>query len=183
MIRRLDAFLLGLAMPLSIVGQQASPSGPQAQLKLTVETATTDDDGNPTSLRVTITNEGGADVRMPLLREGLCQPDQQLLAVVNFKPDVEPKEGSGYGASCMSGDEPTLLQRIRRDWVRLRIGESLVTTIPLRRPYTTEPGTVEYSVFCTPAKASPAELAEVWKAGYVIPTKPLESQRQSFHVR
>jgi hypothetical protein len=153
-----------------------------AKLELSVEIATTDDDGYPSALRITITNVGGVAVDMPVLKEA-CTPDNGLRIQSSWTPD-ESRPGVGRGYGCGEGDGPGLMHRIQHEWVRLRPGESMTDTEHVEwSDYEKDgPGTVEYWVEYEPPAVTDGEAATVQQAGYIIPTEKLETQHSSFHM-
>jgi hypothetical protein len=152
------------------------------QLELTAEVATTTDDGYPSSLRVTIRNVGGVTVDMPVLA-GSCHPDNGIQVQEGWESFEHPGSGFGGGSGCGMGDVPTLMDRIRCEWVRLRPGESMTETARIHRSVMEQgPGTVTYWVEYTPPDATPAEVETLMQAGTYIPTEKLETPHESFEV-
>ena len=89
--------------------------------------------------------------------------------------------GSGGGSGCGVAHTPSLSERIKTRWIRLRPGESLISSENFRSHYRgLEPGTVEYWVDFSPPFLTPQELAESVKAGYVIPAEILQTPHRSF---
>jgi hypothetical protein len=153
-----------------------------AKLELSVEVATTDDDGYPSALRITITNVGGVPVDMPVLKPD-CSPDNGFHIETSWRPDDgHPGVGSGYG--CGSSDRPTLMYRIQHDWVRLRPGEFMTESEHVEwSNYAKDgPGSLEYWVEYYPPSVSGQEIASLFQKGYVIPTETLETRHASFHL-
>jgi hypothetical protein len=162
-------------------GKRTKPESP-AKLELSVEIATTDDDGNPSALRITITNVGGAPVDMPVLQEG-CAPENGIRVQAIWSTDSSGI-GVGRGNPCGIFDGPSLEYRMRREWVRLRSGEFMTAT---RRAGWTDfrrdgSGTVEYWVEYTPPAFTDEQAARLQRAGYIIPTEKLETKHSSFHI-
>jgi hypothetical protein len=153
-----------------------------AQLELTAEVAATTDDGYPAALRVTIKNVGTVDVDMPVL--GLqCLPDSVVTISVIWTPNDRSNGGNGGGGGCWGHAAPFKI-RVENEWVRLRPGEYLTTREGIRDKIRSfGPGTVEYWVEYKPPKATPAEIAELLQAGYIIPTETLHTEHQSFTLR
>ena len=180
--------MVGLAgivwvLPFGSCAQQerAKPRSP-AELGLTAEVATTTDDGYPSTLRVTLKNVGGATVDMPMLAQG-CSPDNGERLVVSWTSDDSSLD-SGSGMSCGMSDQGSLMTRLKRDWIRLRPGESMTVTERIRGKYDeTKRGTVHYQVEYDPPRATNADLAQVFSAGFVIPTEKLTTTEQSFRIR
>jgi hypothetical protein len=155
-----------------------------ARLELSMEIATTNDDGYPSSLRITVKNAGGVPVDMPVLKQG-CSPDNGIKIQSTWMPDEPTDHGHGSGGACGMSDYPSLLYRVQHTWVRLRPGESMTNTERLTWSNGGEnvPGTVEYWVEYMPPSATPAEVAELLGEGYVIPTDEVTTEHASFHVR
>ncbi len=155
---------------------------PQAPLKLTAEVATTTDEGYPSSLRVTLTNTGGMSISMPLPIAG-CAPDNGLRVNIGwFAPGQD--HGFGSGGGCGVGEPRSLQQRVRHSWIKVRSGESVVTTINLLAIYpSTESGAIHYSVEFDPPDAKPNELNDLWRSGYLIPTARLRTEDKSFQIQ
>ena len=171
-----------LAGPVAAQRKAPRPESP-AKLELTMEIATTDDDGSPSSLRVTIKNIGGVPVDMPVLAQA-CSPDNGFRIHASWSPDEPSGLGHGSGGACGMGDGPSLEYRVQHEWIRLRPGESMTTTERLRwTRYEDGPGSVEYWVEYTPPSMSEGEFARLTEAGYVIPTEELETPHASFHVQ
>jgi len=154
-----------------------------ARLELSMEIATTNEDGYPSSLRITVKNVGGIPVDMPVPKQE-CSPDKGLRIQTNWVPDEPTNHGFGSGWGCGMGDQPSLLFRVQHTWVRLRPGESMTDTERLTWSNGGEnvPGSVEYWVEYTPPDATPAEVAGLLEEGYVIPTEKLTTEHASFHV-
>jgi hypothetical protein len=176
-----------LAIAVSCVPGVAQPKAekPQsaAKLELSMEIATTNDEGYPSAIRISVKNVGGVSVDMPVLKQG-CSPDNGIEIQSTWAPDEPTGHGFGSGGACGMGDQPSLLIRARHTWVRLRPGESMTDTERLTWSNGGEkvPGTVEYWVEYTPPDATPAEVAELFEQGYVIPTEKLTTEHSSFHV-
>jgi hypothetical protein len=182
--RPVAAFLAIAAFAVPVIGQRKAPKPESpAKLELSFEVATTDDDGYPSSLRITIRNVGGVPVDMPVLKED-CSPDNGFHIWSSWTPDEFNNHGSGSAYGCGSGDQQTLGWRVRNDWLRLRPSESMTDTQRVRwDDYRKEGGgTVEYWVAYTPPSATAQEIAALTQAGYVIPTEKLETPHSSFHV-
>lgn len=162
--------------------KQAQPDS-LAKLELSVEIATTDDDGYPSALRITITNVGGVPVDMPVLQRG-CSPENGIRIESSWTADDPRAPGRGFGGGCGAGDGPSLAYRIQHQWVRLRPGESMTDTERASwEAYAgLGSGTVEYWIEYTPPTVTIGEIASMQRAGYVIPTEKLETQHSSFHV-
>ena len=164
------------------ISQAALPEPAPAQLELTSEVAATTVDGYPAALRATLKNVGNGDVYMPLPSPG-CIPDNGLNLRARWIPDDDPSKGEGIGGGCGSSDGKTLRQRVEENWIRLRPGEYMTTTLSLRGEINSlGPGTLEYWVEYTSPQATREEIADLHQSGYVIPTEKLQTQHQSFKI-
>jgi hypothetical protein len=185
MVRHAAVLLIIAAFVAPMIGQSKAP-GPEspAKLELSVEVATTDDDGYPSALLITISNVGGVAVDMPVLQED-CTPDNGYHVHFAWTPDESSDGlGEGYGYGCGTGGQPSLMFRVQHAWVRLRPGESMTQTkrIDWRDFARDGPGTVEYWVEYTAPKVTEEEAASLKRAGYFIPAEKLETQHSSFRV-
>ena len=173
-------FLCAIWLP--VHGQTPESTAIQVQLELTAEVATTTDDGYPSALRVTLRNVGGTAVDMPM-NAGGCLPDRGLGVEAYWTPDDE-QMGSGSGGACGSNNEESLMSRIKRQWIRLRPGEFITETLSLLSRYDpAKQGTVHYRAVYIPPFIAKQELEEARSAGYVIPTRWLSTEQQSFQIR
>jgi hypothetical protein len=150
------------------------------QLELTVEVATTSEEGYPEALRVTLKNVSGAELRMPVLGDG-CSPNNGV-KVHSFWIGRDGKGGIGNGGGCGIYDGPGILDRLKTEWVLLRPGESMTTTLRLSL-LTNEAGMEEYWVTYTPPRVTADEEQMMLDAGIVIPTEKLETEHGSFEMR
>jgi hypothetical protein len=168
-------------------GQQkvAKPPNP-AQLELTTEVAATTEEGYPSVLRVTIRNVGNVAVDMPMpaspcVGGGGGIGIHRVWTAASF--DGFPGKGRGSGWGCGWSEMPTLMDRVRDEWIRLRPGEFVVFSDRITESREKlEPGTVEYWAEYIPPEAKPEELAELERAGYVVPTRKVESEHRIFAV-
>jgi hypothetical protein len=181
--RFLILVLTGLMVFGSAVAQGKPPKAESlAKLELTVEVATTDDDGYPSSLRITITNVGGVPVDMPMLKPD-CSPDNGFHIETSWSPD-DGHLGVGSGYGCGGSGGSGLIYRIQHDWVRLRPGEFMTECERVEwSNYAKDgPGTLEYWAEYFPPSVSGQEVASLLRNGYVIPTETLETRHSSFHL-
>ena len=169
--------------PAAAGGQQkiAKPPNP-ARLELTTEVAATTEDGYPSVLRVTIRNAGNVAVDMPMPALGCLVGGGGIEVRLGWTPsDSDGSTGTGWGSACGGTNRPSILQRIQSEGIRLRPGESIVLSENLHQQLgKVEPGTIEYWAEYTPPEASPEELAELEQAGYVVPTRRIESEHRTF---
>ncbi len=157
---------------------KAESSG--TQLELTVEVATTSEDGYPEALRVTLTNVGGAGLTMPVLGDG-CSPDNGVKAHSSWMA-LNGSRGTSNGGACGIFDGPGIAERLKSIWILLRPGESMTTMLRVGL-LNTEAGTEEYWVTYTPPQVTEQDSQEMLDAGIVIPTEKLETEHLSFEVR
>ena len=145
--------------------RQASP----AQLQVSMEIATTTDDGRPSSLRVAVKNVGNVTVWMPVLGQECTY--------------VHVKWGGLLEVSAcgISGIQSQNAERIVRDWVQLRPGEFMSSTVAVRSP--TDGRGKEYWVVYEPPQATKEEVNELLQSGYAIPTEKVETEHQSYANR
>ena len=168
-------FVLSMGALLCVQGTAEAQKKPApkslAQLELTMEVATTSDDGYPTVVRITLKNVGATTVDMPNLQIS-CMPDGGIEVQTEWTPDDRKSVGEGWGHSCGRSDSPSLLKRIKQDWLRLRSGEFITVSESIRdRISDLKSGTLEYWAEYIPPRASAKELADVQQAGYIIPTE------------
>jgi len=149
------------------------------QLELAAEVAATTDQGYPSALRVTLKNVGNRTVTMPVLG-GDCHPNNGV-RIESFWMSVDEQSGMGGGGGCGITDQPSLLERARKRWIRLAPGEFITTTLQLD-PRSKDEGTIEYWVEYTPPDATAQELEELLQAGFIIPTEKLATDHRSFMI-
>jgi len=142
-----------------------------------MEVGTTNDDGNPSALLVTMKNVGSVTVTMPMLGSG-CYPDNGV-EIESFWISADEQSGSGGGGGCGITDQPSLKEKARSVWIRLRPGEHMTTMLRVAAGRK-EAGRVEYWVKYTPPAATPKEVEELLQCGYTIPTEKLETDHRSF---
>ena len=168
----------------------AAPQGNQkpvnrlAQLELSLEIATTDEDGHPTAFLVTVKNAGGVSVDMPVLHSS-CMADGGIQIRMSWiSSDPQNQHGRGWGGACGMTDRPSLITRVKNEWIRLRPGEFVTNTESIRnQTFDLEAGTVEYWAVYDPPQATAKEVAELQQAGYNIPTEPIETGHRTFAIR
>src|SRR5262245_34318150 len=92
------------------------------RLELSIEVATTTDDGRPSSARVELKNIGNFTVWLPVLGHECTYLSVQWTGVLG-------------GTACgMSGTGTLTVESVRRSWVQLRPGEFMVGTVPIFPP-------------------------------------------------
>ena len=85
--------------------------------------------------------------------------------------------------ACGQTDMPSLMDRVRNEWLRLQPGEFITSSENIReRLGELDPGTVEYWAEYVPPEATPKELAELREAGYIVPTEKIQTAHHSFVV-
>ena len=184
MKKRLTVSAMAFCLTPFLAPAQQAKEKPQilAQLQLSAEIAATTDDGQPTVLRITLENAGDIAVDLPMPAVGCTGPDGAAQAILHWHSN-EDGSGSGGGCGGTITDRPTLIDRVRREWLHLRPGEFLIFTENLR-PQTAsmKPGTVEYWVEYQPPKLQPDELTQLEALGYVVPTEELKTRPQHFSI-
>lgn len=155
-----------------------------AQLELTMQIATTDEDGRPTALLVTIKNAGGVPVDMPVLQSS-CLPDGGVRIQMSWtSSDPDNQTGRGWGRGCGVTDRPSLITRLKNEWIRLRPGEFVTTTETIRdRTLDLEAGTVEYWAEYDPPQAAAKDVMELQQSGYIIPAEKIKTGHRTFTIR
>ena len=177
------AAILICAATFTAVAQQRKPQS-LAQLDLASEVATTTDDGQPAALRITLKNIGSITVDLPMPGIGCSGPDGAVQALLTWHSnDPEDKSGYGFGCGGAVSDRLGLVERVRKEWIRLRPNETLTFTENLRsRISNWKPGTVEYQVEYEPPSLNPEELKQLEAAGYVVPTEEIRTEIRTFAI-
>lgn len=158
---------LGVCNSHGQIKRQRLPS--PAQLQVSVEQATTTNDGRPSALRVIVKNAGNLAVWMPALGQ------ECTWVYIEWSGEL-----SGYGCGD-SGARWHTPERIAKDWVQLRPGEFMSTTVALSPP--TDGRKSEYCAVYVPPRMTKEEAAELLQAGYVIPTEEVKSDPQEYPIR
>ena len=176
-----SVFALAFLQPLPAhAGSGQKEPAHLAHLELTAEVAATSEEGAPSAVRVTLRNVGNVAVDMPLLRPG-CHPDNGVQIGTSWT-SLDGKLGGGSGGNCGTDHQPTLRQRVSTQWIRLRPGEFMTTSLQIEA-LPREGHTVEYWVEYIPPDATPKEVEDLLAAGYVIPTQKLETEHRSVTQR
>ncbi|HWE87294.1 MAG TPA: hypothetical protein VG267_20275 [Terracidiphilus sp.] len=179
----LVAFSLGGGR--AVAAQQAVlPSHGTARIELTLDVATTTEDGLPAALRFTLRNIGDVPVEIPppaidcIVSDGSIR----IKAVIHFDGPEGVRRGHGCGGGV--SHEPSLLVRIRTEWFHLRPGEYLTFMGDARNMIdrSDKPATYEYWAVYEPPKLTAKELGIVAQNGFVIPSEPVESDSLQFHM-
>jgi hypothetical protein len=175
-----------LCAPGSVVPQQKAAPKSLAQLELTMEVATTSEDGNPSAIRITVRNNGALPVDMPL-PEADCVVGGGGVGVQWEWHPQDPEEHTGSisdGVACMADHFPSLQYRVENEWIRLRPAEFISVTQNVRRVFRDQkPGTAEIWAEYVPPEVKPEERIALEQAGYMIPTDKIETEHRSFTIR
>jgi hypothetical protein len=175
-----------VSLCVSVVAAQQKPEKPlnPAQLELTTEVAATTEEGYPSVLRITVKNAGNVAVDLPMPVVGCLPHGGNIVVHTDWKPaDPNNHTGRGQGYSCGESGSPSLMERVHDKWIHLRPGEFVTSSVNLHESLgNVDPGTIEYWVEYAPPEASAKEFAELQQAGYIVPTKMIETAHQSFVV-
>ncbi|HEY1160234.1 MAG TPA: hypothetical protein VGE83_06360 [Terracidiphilus sp.] len=167
-------------------GQEKPAKQPNpVRLELTMEVATTTDDGLPAALRFTLTNIGNVGVDMPMPAID-CQGPNGAIRV----PSVARLDGPGGpagGHGCGGGiyDGLTFGERVKSTWLHLQPGEYLNFSGD-RRSLVDQaggPATYEYWAEYEPPSLTPEERNELAQGGFLVPTENVESAHLSYSQR
>ena len=171
-------------LPSLSFSQQKSPvTAPQ--LDLSVETATTTDDGKPSSFRITLKNVGSITVDLPM-PEANCVVGGGGIEIRSLWYSGDPATGSlgiSAGTGCGMDHFPSLQYRVQNQWIRLRPGESVVVSASVRREFiSAEKGNLELWAEYTPPELKDGERAELQEGGMLAPMKNIESEHQTYPI-
>lgn len=73
--------------------------------------------------------------------------------------------------------------RVSREWIRLQPGEFLTVTENLKTVLQNlDPGTVEFWWLYTPPRLTSAELIELQRSGYTVPTDVISTSKQAISL-
>ena len=162
----------------------ANPPG--VRLELTMEVATTTQDGLPAALRFTLANIGSVAVEIPWPAID-CAGSNGSIRIETVVRFDGPQPGETYGHGCGGGvdHELPLLDQIRTQWFHLRPGEYLVFTGDRRNMIDKAgaPATYEYRAIYYPPDLTPAQRLLAAKNGYLIPSETVESDSLRYHDR
>jgi len=153
-----------------------------AQLELTMEVATTTEDGLPAALRFRLTNIGGVAVDMPIPAID-CQGANGTVRVRSVvRLDGPSSGGTGHGCGSGSGDGPSFSQRVKSSWLHLLPGEYLTFTGDRR--YMVDrvngPATYEYWAEYEPPSLTREQRDVLVEGGYLAPTEKVVSAHLSY---
>ncbi|HEV2133016.1 MAG TPA: hypothetical protein VGR47_02015 [Terracidiphilus sp.] len=168
----------GLMTAFAAGHQAAQKRADPVQLELTMDVATTTNDGSPAAVRFTLTNAGYSAVDLPIPAID-CSGDVGSIVVRAVVHQEGPGSG-GYGHGCGGGmgDLPPFLTRVKSTWLHLRPGEYLTFTGDLRSMLdkVNGPATYTYWAEYQPPELSPKERNELNQNGYLVPTSTVKSE-------
>jgi hypothetical protein len=152
------------------------------QLELTMEVATTTDDGLPEALRFTLTNVGNFAVNLPIPVID-CQGGNGAIrvpSVARLDGPGTPAGGHGCGGGGFGG--PPFRERVKSTWLHLQPGESLTFTGDRRSLVDKAggPATYEYWAEYEPPSLTAEQRNELEQDGYRVPTEKVESGHLSY---
>ena len=152
------------------------------QLELTMDVATTTDDGLPVALRFTLTNIGNVavDLSMPAIDCFGSNGSIHVRSVARLDGPGTPAGGHG----CVGGgfDGPSFAERVKSSWFHLRPGEFL-TFIGDRRTMVDlagGPATYDYWAEYEPPSLTEKERAELADEGRYAPSEKVSSGHLGF---
>jgi hypothetical protein len=162
--------------------QNPAPQNP-VQLELTMEVATTTEDGLPAALRFTLRNVGyvAVDLPLPVLD---CVGSSGTIRVKS-KVHLEgapPSTGKAHGCGYGRDHELPIAERIRTQWFHLLPGEHLNLTGDRRIliDKVDAPATYDYWAEYEPPALTPDQRAEAARSGYLVPTETVQSDHLSY---
>jgi hypothetical protein len=161
--------------------EQPSP----VQLELTMEVATTTDDGLPAALRFTLKNIGNVAVEMPMPAIDCLGPNGAIRVRSVVRLDGPSNGGTGHGCGGGMADGPSFTERFKSSWFHLLPGESL-TFIGDRRSMVDRmngPATYDYWAEYEPPSLTEKERSELAEGGYFAPREKITSAHLSYSQR
>ena len=170
------------AMSIAQAGQR-KPASP-VSLDISVEVATTTNSGQPSAVRITLKNIGTITADLPMPQLG-CECEDGSLTMKYEWHSIDPNDHSGRGSVCVGGltDQSPLMVRASREWIRLQPGEFLTVTENLKTVLQhLDPGTVEFWWLYTPPRLTSAELIELQRSGYTVPTDVVSTPKQTISL-
>lgn len=155
-----------------------------AHLELATEIAATTDDGYPAILRITLKNVGNVAVDMPMPKLPCVPAGGGVDVRTQWHSNVpEDHIGAATGWGCSQDHFPSLMDRVHKEWIRLRPGEFIVLSESIRdAAREAKPGRIEYWAEYIPPEVKPEELVELQRAGYVVSTDKIETAHGTFVV-
>jgi len=166
--------------------QQNPASQNPIQLELTMEVATTTEDGLPAALRFTLKNVGyiAVDLPLPALDCVGSSGTIRVKSIVHLE-GASPSTGKGHG--CVSGrdHELPIKERIRTQWFHLLPGEHLSLTGDRRIliDKVDAPATYDYWAEYEPPILTPDQRVQARQGGYIVPEAKVESDHLSYSER
>lgn len=168
----------GLMTAFAAGQQPAQRQADPVQLELTMEVATTTNDGSPAALRFTLTNVGYSAVDLPIPAID-CSGDSGSIVIRAVVHQEGPGSGAyGHGCGSGMGDAPPFLKRVKSTWFHLRPGEYLTFTGDLRFMLDKVGGPATYTYWAEyyPPKLTPKQRSELEQNGYLAPTSTVKSE-------
>jgi hypothetical protein len=170
----------------ALLGGQEKPAKPvnPVTLELTMEVATTTEDGLPEALRFTLTNAGNVAVDLPMPAID-CLGENGAIRVPSLARLDGPGTIGGHGSGSGGTGGPTFLERVKSSWLHLRPGEYLTFSGDRRSlvDRASGPATYEYWAEYEPPFLTSEERKELTEGGYAVPTEKVESAHESFAER
>jgi len=152
------AMSAGLFASAAQAQQKQEKSINPVQLEVSMDVATTTEEGYPSALRITVKNIGNVAVDMPLPVVGCLPQDGHLFVRLEWHPiHSDSMHGHGWGESCGEGCgdcmKLSLTNRIRKEGIHLRPGEFITSSENMQlRLNGIEPGLVEYWIELVPPR-------------------------------
>lgn len=164
---------------------QARPTDPPGvRLELTMDVATTTEDGLPEALQFTLTNVGSVAVAIPAPAIDCNETSGSIRIEVQVHFDGPKGKGTGHGCgSEVSGRGLPFVERVRREWLHLRPGEHLIFFGDRRRiiDKAGAPATYEFRAVYMPPALSPEQRALAAQNGIAVPAEDVESDSIQYH--
>jgi len=164
---------------------QQKPPVTAPQLELSMEAATTTDDGKPSSFRITLKNVGSlaADLPMPEARCVVGGGGIEIRSLWYSGDPATRSSGFSAGATCGMDHFPSLQYRVQNQWIRLRPVESVVVSVSVRREFiSAEKGELEFWAEYTPPDLKDGERAELQESGLFAPMKKIETEHRTYPI-
>jgi hypothetical protein len=172
----------GMLAAQSPAGEKPAKQPNPVQLELTMEVATTTEDGLPAALRFTLTNIGNVAGDMPY--PGIDCHGSNGGIFVRAKVRLDGPSNGGSGHSCAGGliDGPSFSEMVKSSWVHLRPGESLTFTGDRRNMLdrVNGPATYDYWAEYESPPLTEKERAELAEEGRYAPSEKTVSAHLRF---
>lgn len=157
---------------------------PGVKLELTMEVATTTEDGLPEALQFTLTNVGSVAVSIPAPAIDCGGSNGSIFVEVqiHFDGPEGPKAGHGCGGSIMGSALP-FAEKVRKEWLHLRPGDHLTFFGDRRRMVDKAgaPATYEIRAVYTPPALLAEQRAQAARNGILVPVQDVESDPIQYH--